>query len=160
MIFAIFRFIVSKFQVYVSPWKPLKVLATSWVLCLLARPRTLHSTIFQKKTFSRTTALLVQTRSMLISYHITMARSCQTLEQKGNLGRNRKNAFVGFPPFLGPKNIRFRHGFKRILNKNLIFAIFRFILWKLGVYISNKFHAPGFLETIGSFWPLRGFYVC
>ena len=39
----------------------------------------------------------------------------------------RKNAFVG-SPFVGPKNLRFRHGFKKNLNKNLIFPFSRFIV--------------------------------
>ena len=54
---------------------------------------------------------------------------------------------------MGPKNIRFRHGFKKNLNKNLIFAIFSFYCVKI-----SGVRQP--LETIENFWPLRGFYVC
>ena len=35
---------------------------------------------------------------------------------------------------MGPKNKRFRHGFKKTLNKNLIFAIFSFFVSKIQVY--------------------------
>ena len=47
-----------------------------------------------------------------------------------------KRFVCGVPPFVGPKNIRFRHGFKRNLKKDLIFAIFRFIVSKIQVYVS------------------------
>ena len=53
----------------------------------------------------------------------------------------RKNAFVG-SPLCGAKNLRFRHGRKKNLNKNLTFPFLRFIVRIFEVYISKIFHAP------------------
>ena len=61
------------------PPETIEKLLAPWVLCLLARPGIFHSAIFQKDSFSLATTLVVQTSSMLIRYHVTVARSCRTL---------------------------------------------------------------------------------
>ena len=53
---------------------------------------------------------------------------------------------------MGPKDLRFRHGFEKNLNKNLIFPFLRFIVGIFEVYISKIFHAPEKLfEPFGPF---------
>ena len=45
------------------------------------------------------------------------------------------------PPFVGPKNLRFQYGFKKNLNKNLIFPFSSFYCENFEVYISKIVHA-------------------
>ena len=61
------------------------------------------------------------------------------------------------PPFVWPKNKRFRHGFKKNLNKELIFPFFVLLCEILWCTSAINCMPP---ETIENFWPLRGFYVC
>ena len=58
------------------------------------------------------------------------------------------------PPFVGPKNAKFGHGFEKNFIKNLVSLSFWFCVKFLGVQ-----HAM-LLKTIESLWPLRVFHVC
>ena len=74
--------------------------------------------------------------------------------------KSQRKMLLWGPPFVGPKNLRFRHGFKKNLNKNLIFPFSRFIVRIFEVYISKIFHAPEKLfESLGPFVGSM-FYVC
>ena len=151
-----FVLLCQKFRCTSAPGNHWKFLAPSWVLCLLARPRTLQCTIFQKKNVFAGNSIIGTNKfhDDKLPHHHGPKLPDSTVGKKFQ----RKNAFVGFPPFLGPKNIRFRHCFKKNLNKNLIYVNFRFIVWKLGGFTS----AINFmtLKTIERFWLLRRFYVC
>ena len=55
------------------------------------------------------------------------------------------------PPFVGPKNARFGHGFEKNLIKNLV---------SLSLSLCVKFFGVHHAVNIQFFWPLRGFHVC
>ena len=76
-------------------------------------PGIFHSAIFQKDSFL---LAAINNISGTNKFHVNQVphhRGLKLPNPRVERKSRRKNAFVG-PPFVGPKNIRFRHGFKRI----------------------------------------------
>lgn len=119
-----------------------KLLAPRWVLCQPVLERA-SSTILEKgQFFCQRKQNVVQTGSMLVNCHITVARACQPPP-----GVDRKYSpekmFLWDPSFVWPKSVRFGHGFKRNFDRKLIcrFVLRGVLLFQ--VHLSTLNRMPG-----------------
>ena len=123
--------------------------APSWVPCLFARPRN-----FPQQHISKRFVFPGNNISGTNRFHVNKLphhRGPNLPIPNKKRKSHRKNVFFWGPPFVGPKNARFGHGFEKNLIKNLV---------SLSLPLCVKFLGVHHAVNIQIFWPLRGFHVC